>query len=114
MHSGLPEHSPFFVFGEVAPTSSYSHVGDVHSKTWKVGRDLGPWQYGMPAVGVPNGLKDVVVVYIQHMKAGTGYVNTLGIVREKWGTETLRRWKEHSDITIEHKLLGAELSSSGT
>ncbi|KAF8650252.1 hypothetical protein HU200_064010 [Digitaria exilis] len=64
--------------------------------------------HGTPAVGVPNGLKDLVVIYIKHM-IRSDYVNTLGMVRGKWGTEALKRWKEHSNITIEHKFLGAEL-----
>ncbi|KAF8666045.1 hypothetical protein HU200_053748 [Digitaria exilis] len=64
--------------------------------------------HGTPAVGVPNGLKDLVVIYIKHM-IRSDYVNTLGMVRGKWGTEALKRWKGHSNITIEHKFLGAEL-----
>jgi len=64
--------------------------------------------YSMPAVGVPDGLKDLVVTYVQYM-IKSEYINTLGMVREKWGTEALGRWKEHSGITIDNKFVGAEL-----
>ncbi|PUZ46189.1 hypothetical protein GQ55_7G030400 [Panicum hallii var. hallii] len=74
--------------------------------TARPGRLAGILGYSMPAVGVPNGLKDLVVVYIQHM-IESGYVNTLGMVRDKWGTEALKRWRKH--IAIEDNFLGAEL-----
>jgi len=64
--------------------------------------------YSMPAVGVPDGLKDLVVTYVEYM-IKSGYINTLGMVREKWGTEALGRWKEHNGITIDNKFVGAEL-----
>ncbi|RLM73506.1 hypothetical protein C2845_PM15G01320 [Panicum miliaceum] len=74
--------------------------------TARPGRLAGILSYSMPAVGVPDGLKDLVVVYIQHM-IKSGYVNTLGMVRDKWGTEALERWRKH--IAIEDNFLGAEL-----
>lgn len=74
--------------------------------TARHGRLAGILGYSMPAVGVPDGLKDLVVVYIQHM-IESGYVNTLGMVRDKWGTEALKRWRKH--IAIDHNFLGAEL-----
>jgi hypothetical protein len=64
--------------------------------------------HGMPAVAVPDGLKDLVVTYIQHM-IRSGYINTPGMVRGSWGTEALERWKEHSGISIDSKFLGSEL-----
>ncbi|RCV32654.1 hypothetical protein SETIT_7G020000v2 [Setaria italica] len=76
--------------------------------TTRPGRLAGILGYSMPAVGVPDGLKYLVVDYIQHM-IKSGYVNTLGMVRKNWGTEALKRWKESSNITIKDKFLGAEL-----
>jgi hypothetical protein len=62
----------------------------------------------MPAVGVPDGLKGLVVTYIWKM-IKSGYINTLGMVREKWGKEALQRWEKHTGITIDNKFVGAEL-----
>ncbi|XP_062183712.1 uncharacterized protein LOC133887753 [Phragmites australis] len=58
------------------------------------------------SVGVPEGLKNLVVVYIQHM-IQSRHVNTLGVIREKWGMEVLQRWDK--DVTIDNKFFGAEL-----
>ncbi|TVU04288.1 hypothetical protein EJB05_47150, partial [Eragrostis curvula] len=62
------------------------------------------------AVSVPEGLKDLVVVYIQRM-IESGYVNTLGMIRGKWGMEALQRWeKDHGVIIPNHeRFLGAEI-----
>jgi hypothetical protein len=51
------------------------------------------------AVSVPEGLKQLVVVYIQRM-IESGYVNTLGTSRGKWGMEALQRWEKEHGVTI--------------
>uniref|UniRef100_A0A0A8XVK7 Uncharacterized protein n=1 Tax=Arundo donax TaxID=35708 RepID=A0A0A8XVK7_ARUDO len=72
-----------------------------------LGRLAGMLGFNMRAV-VPDGLRDLVVIYIQHM-IKSGYVNTLGVVREKWGMEALQRWEKDHDVTIDKWFLGAEL-----
>ncbi|ONM18885.1 hypothetical protein ZEAMMB73_Zm00001d004424 [Zea mays] len=66
--------------------------------------------YGMPAVGVPDSLKDSVVtcICIEHM-VKRAHINTPGMVRASWGTETLRSWQEEKGISIDSKFLGSEL-----
>ncbi|GJN12069.1 hypothetical protein PR202_ga30314 [Eleusine coracana subsp. coracana] len=59
-------------------------------------------------VAVPQGLKDLVVSYIQHM-IEKRHFNSLGVVRDKWGTEALQRWEKIHNVTIDRAFLGAEL-----
>lgn len=56
------------------------------------------------SVGVPEELKNLVVDYIKHMIENRN-VNTLGVVRKKWGMEALQRM----DVTIDKMYFGAEL-----
>ncbi|KAK3143129.1 hypothetical protein QOZ80_4BG0358750 [Eleusine coracana subsp. coracana] len=59
-------------------------------------------------VAVPQGLKDLVVSYIQHM-IEKRHFNSLGVVRDKWGTEALQRWEKDHGVAIDRAFLGAEL-----
>ncbi|KAK3145284.1 hypothetical protein QOZ80_4AG0326710 [Eleusine coracana subsp. coracana] len=78
--------------------------------TARPGRLAGMLRVNMRAVSVPEGLKHLVVVYIQHM-IESGYVNTLGMIRGKWGMEALQRWEKDYGVTIPNheRFLGAEL-----
>ncbi|GJN12070.1 hypothetical protein PR202_ga30315 [Eleusine coracana subsp. coracana] len=84
------------------------HVGHVHCKAWPLGWNVARQQCG-PLV-FQKGLKNLVVVYIQHM-IESGYVNTLGMIRGKWGMEALQRWGKDYGVTIPNheRFLGAEL-----
>ncbi|KAL5676543.1 hypothetical protein ACJX0J_012674, partial [Zea mays] len=58
----------------------------------------------------PGCLKDSVVtcICIEHM-VKRAHINTPGMVRASWGTETLRSWQEEKGISIDSKFLGSEL-----
>ncbi|CAN6194361.1 unnamed protein product [Urochloa humidicola] len=60
---------------------------------------------GQP-VGVPEELKSFVFAHIEHM-IQTGSINSLGVVREKWGIEALQRAGLNDEVLLQ-RLLGAE------
>uniref|UniRef100_A0A0D9XYR7 DUF4220 domain-containing protein n=1 Tax=Leersia perrieri TaxID=77586 RepID=A0A0D9XYR7_9ORYZ len=57
-------------------------------------------RYNMVHVGIPNGLKSMVIKYIKIMIEDSN-VNTVGIVKEKWGIVAIKHWlkKKQNDDT---------------